>query len=66
MGIGPAFYKKSEEDELLYGPNNVFAPAFTLSKEQKDTYDYPVEGWYWFDSEEEAREFFELPPVLDE
>jgi hypothetical protein len=22
------------------------------------TYEYPVDGWYWFDSEEDAREFF--------
>jgi hypothetical protein len=62
MDIGPAFYKKSEDGELLYGPNNVFAPTFTLTKELKDTYDLPVDGWHWFETEAEAREFFELPP----
>lgn len=54
---------KNDEGMLLEGPNAVYAPAFTLLKEDKDTYTYPVEGWYWFDSEEEARSYFGLPPA---
>lgn len=51
------FYKNNE-GELLYGPNFVFGPfgQYTLKKETKDDYTYPVEGWYWFDSEVEAKE----------
>ena len=48
------FYKKHEE-ELLSGPT-VYGPqgSFTLLKENKNEHTYPVDGWYWFDSEEEA------------
>lgn len=34
---------------------------FTLIKKLKDTYIYPVGQWYWFDSEEEAYNFFGIP-----
>jgi hypothetical protein len=54
------FYKAAEGD-LLHGPTTVMGADLQLLREEKDTYDYPVAGWYWFDSEEEAREFFELP-----
>jgi len=56
------FYKLNNE-ELLYGPNFVLGPygAYELRKETKDAHTYPVDGWYWFDSEIEARTFFGLP-----
>jgi hypothetical protein len=52
------FYKKNSEG-LMYAPNFVFGPygSFTLKKESKDEHQYPVDGWYWFDSEEEAKQF---------
>ena len=53
------FYK-FEEGELLYAPDFVSAPTFELNIELKDTYTYPVEGWYYFDSEEEAKIFFNM------
>lgn len=58
------FYKNDEG--LLYAPNSVSGPGFDLAKETKDGYTYPVEGWHWFDSEAEAREFFVLPPKQEE
>lgn len=54
------FYKNDFGD-LLYGPNYVLGGSYNLYKAQKDTYTYPIGGWYWFDSEEEARIFFNLP-----
>ena len=56
------FYKLDGE-ELLYGPNFVLGPysAYELRKETKDTHTYPVDGWYCFDSEENAKVFFKLP-----
>ena len=54
------FYKLDGE-ELLYGPNFVLNANYELFKETKDTHTYPVEGWYWFDSEENAKVFFGLP-----
>ena len=54
------FYKKQNE-ELLYGPNIVEGSGYVLLAQDKDSYQYPIDGWYWFNSEEEARVFFEMP-----
>lgn len=54
------FYK-NEDGQLLSGPHFVLAGSFSLYREQKDTYTYPVGGWYWFDSIQEACAFFNLP-----
>lgn len=59
------FYKL-DGDQLLYGPNFVYGPAFTLLRENKDQYTYPVDGWYWFDTEQQAREYWNLPePTIE-
>lgn len=55
------FYK-NDDGCLLYGPNYVLSGSYNLYKDQKDSYEYPVFGWYWFNSEDEARLFFNLPP----
>lgn len=53
-----SFYKK-ENDELLFG-DFITLPDYTiLSMETKDSIEeWPVMGWYYFDSEENAKEFF--------
>ena len=54
-----AFYKL--ENELLEAPNFVIFPDGTeLFAEYKDRYTYPVQDWYWFDTEEEAKNFYNL------
>jgi hypothetical protein len=53
------FYKL--DGELLYGPNFVLNKDYELRCELYTEYTYPVDGWSWFDSEEEARIFFNLP-----
>jgi len=53
------FYKK-ENDTILYAPNIVEGDGYVLISQDKDTYEYPIDGWTWFDSEEEAKEFFNL------
>ena len=61
-----AFYKLTE-DALLVAPNFVENMNYLLTKENKDSYTYPVDGWYWFESEQEARVFFDLPfPLVSE
>jgi hypothetical protein len=55
------FYKL--DGDLLYGPNFVLNINYELRRETKDAHTYPTDGWYWFDSEEEARTFFDLPIV---
>ena len=59
------FYKNNN-GTLLYGPNFVLNKAYELRKETKDQHSYPVDGWYWFDSEEEARTAFNLPASTEE
>jgi hypothetical protein len=53
------FYKL--DSELLYGPNFVLHASYELLRDTKDQHTYPVDGWYWFDTEAEARKFFDLP-----
>lgn len=54
-----AFYKLNNRG-LQVAPTSVEAPTFSLYADQKDTYTYPVGGWYWFDTEAQAYDFFEL------
>lgn len=53
----PGFYKLTEGD-LLYAPNGVSHVYYDLCPAQKEKYPYPVDGWYWFNSETEAKGFF--------
>lgn len=57
------FYKN--DGGLLYGPNFVLGPygAYELRKETRDEHTYPIDGWYWFDSEAEAKTFFGIVDV---
>lgn len=53
------FYKY-EDNELQFGPNFVASPSFTLLREDKDSYEYPVSEWYWFNSRQDALAFFNI------
>ncbi len=63
------FYK-SDAGELLFGPNFVYGPYFTLIREDKDELIalnvFPIEGWSWFDTEDEARVALNLPKPVEE
>jgi hypothetical protein len=49
------FYRRdSDLGELLFAPNAVYGPEFTLLAEQHAEYQYPVDGWVWFESLETA------------
>lgn len=54
-----AFYKE-DNGSLLVGENFVYSPVVTLKVEDRDKFTYPQDGWYWFDTEDEAYYFFEL------
>ncbi len=58
---GGGFYRANGIN--LESANRICAPGFELHKHLKDTYDYPVAGWSWFESEAEARAAFGLPPA---
>lgn len=55
------FYKL-DQSNILIAPNFVAGPnGLNLDRTQKDSYTYPVSGWYWFDSDAEAAAYFKQP-----
>ena len=46
------FYKL--EDGQIKSSYIVSGDGFLLIAEEKDSYTYPINGWYWFNTEEEA------------
>ncbi len=55
------FYKLNEDKEFMYAPNFVALPSgITLEKEKADKFNYPLDGWYYFISEEAAIAFKNL------
>lgn len=60
------FYK-NDNGILLYGPNFVLNVDYELHRETYTTAEYPVDGWYWFDSEDEAYNFFGITkPIIED
>lgn len=60
------FYKFANE-ELFYGRNFVYNANYELIALNHEQYSYPVDGWYYFESKELAREFFGLPePIVSD
>lgn len=59
MEDSSGFYKL-DDTILLYGPNFVLNSNYELRKENYNQHTYPVDGWYWFDSENDAYVFFGL------
>lgn len=51
------FYKLDGE---LLSSSFVSGPSFDLVADAHEDYTYPVDGWYWFDTPEEANAFFGL------
>lgn len=64
--LGAGFYKIDQDGIFHYAPNFVKAPDYELYKEDKDSYTYPTNGWYWFEDEVIARQFFNLPELPPE
>lgn len=58
------FYKLDNEN-LLFGPY-VFGPEYMLLEELLPDLSLPIDGWYWFTTENEARSFFGLPLIEQE
>ena len=60
------FYKV--DGDLLYAPNFVLGPyqQYELRKETHQEHTYPIDGWYWFNTENEARLFFNMSIVEEE
>ena len=58
------FYKYIPEYGLLYAQHVVQATEYQLDREWKDTYSFPIDGWSWFDTREQAEISFVLPPSV--
>ena len=54
-----AFYKY-ESETLLVG-KKVLNLEYELYADNHSEYDLPIDGWYWFDSIEDACSFFNIP-----
>ena len=59
------FYKK-DQDEILYAAVFVQGPDVLLVRQERENYTYPVDGWNWFDSQEEAYSAYGLPLPEDQ
>jgi hypothetical protein len=51
------FYKFTG-DLLSYASTGIYAPNYTLLAEDYATITYPVNGWFWFNSQSEAESYF--------
>lgn len=56
------FYKR-EGPELLHAPSFVTGAAFQLLAENHTQYTYPVDGWWWFETLDEALLALRVAPV---
>jgi len=54
--MSAGFYKY-EQPTLLNG-TTVLDMHYELHANNHAEYEYPVDGWYWFESREEATQFF--------
>jgi len=59
------FYK-NDNGLLLCGPNFVLNASYELRIEKKDEYEYPIDGWYYISSEDEAYVFFGIEKPIEE
>lgn len=55
--MNPGFYKV-ESDMLLYSPTTVESSEYYLTSERPNDHEYPVDGWFWFNDENEAYLYF--------
>ena len=58
MIYADGFYKY--DNELFYAKYFVRGQNYELNINDRMSYNYPVQGWYWFDSLEEACLFFNI------
>jgi hypothetical protein len=55
------FYRIDGTEDLFFAPNFIYAPKFSLTREEKDICKESVDGWQWFNSEELARIEYKIP-----
>ena len=58
--IQEGYYRYERASSHIQHANNVYNNAYTLLKSQQDSYELPIDGWYFFSTPEAACEFFEV------
>ena len=53
--IDTSGFYKNDNGAILFGPNFVLNANYELRRETHDQHTYPVDGWHWFDSEDQAK-----------
>jgi len=53
------FYKLFET-EMMSGPHVMYPDGLILHKDITDLTTLPIDGWYYFETEEEAKTFFNI------
>lgn len=56
--MSAGFYKSVIGQGILYAPSFVHAPGYSLFADEIASYTFPVDGWYWFDSQTAAESSF--------
>jgi hypothetical protein len=51
------FYKL-DDGVMIHAPNAVVGADLELLRAEHASYTYPASGWYWFDTEAAALEYF--------
>ena len=59
IGDTAGFYKY--ESNNIYWGKWVLNKDFELYSDKHEEYNLPVDGWYWFDSINDAKMFFGIP-----
>ena len=58
------FYRLEDNEgsdaTVLYAREMVYNAEYQLHRANKDDYEYPVYGWFWFDTKELAYEYFDI------
>ena len=60
-----AFYK-IDNGMLLIGVNRVLNAEYELFSENHDQYQLPIDGWYWFNTTEQACAYFGIEVPKEE
>ena len=55
-------YYKIEDRQIIYAPQGVRSATYLLLPNENQNHTYPIDGWYWFNSLEEATETLGYPP----
>ena len=52
------FYKNEEGGNLQFAPDAVISSEYVLFADLRTDYTFPIDGWHWFESETEAKDYF--------